>query len=229
MTILNISKFLPAFAADILLNLAYLLRLKPGVINVGDVPYLDEEALPYFLSALGKANVLLEFGCGGSTVAAAKMGKKFISVESDPKFLQAVKSKAGPVVAGAVYIYADIGKTGAWGIPIFKRITSARLARWRTYYEAPWDILNACKDDSVLVLVDGRFRVACALSAFKRLQDNPGALILVDDYIGRPEYNVLEKYGDLVEVVGRMAVFRPKPIDVQAIELELVKAGGLWL
>jgi hypothetical protein len=229
MNILKIARFLPKFVTNLMLNLAFLFRIKPSVINVGEVPYLDEKALPYFLNALRKANFFMEFGSGGSTVAAAKMGKKFISVESDSDFLHAVKCKAGSVVEGSVYIYADIGRTGAWGIPIFKRITPARLTRWRRYFEAPWEIIDVQKEGPVLVLVDGRFRVACALSAFKHLQHNIDAVILVDDYIGRPEYNILENYGSLVEVVGRMAVFRPRTIDQEALELELARAGSLWL
>jgi hypothetical protein len=33
--------------------------------------------------------------------------------------------------------------------------------------------------------------------------------ILVDDYVDRPEYGVIEEYAD-VEIVGRMAVLHPR-------------------
>jgi hypothetical protein len=59
------------------------------------------------------------------------------------------------------------------------------------------------------VLVDGRFRVACVLESLLSLSPLSETKILLDDYVDRPEYAVVEEYAD-VEIVGRMAVLRPR-------------------
>jgi len=60
-----------------------------------------------------------------------------------------------------------------------------------------------------LVLVDGRFRVACVLESLLSLSPLSETQILLDDYVGRPEYAVVEEYAD-VKIVGRMAVLHPR-------------------
>ena len=62
-----------------------------------------------------------------------------------------------------------------------------------------------------LVLVDGRFRVASALTAFANLAGLSDARVLVDDYTNRPHYHVMEKHGKLLHTVEYMAVFQPPP------------------
>ena len=99
--------------------------------------------------------------------------------------------------------------TELWGFPIFKRLSARRSSRWKRYALAPW--LN--HDASFLpdlVLIDGRFRVACALTTIKYLTNKVSFEILVDDYGDRPEYREIEKYVQLTSMQGRMAVFKPK-------------------
>ena len=59
-------------------------------------------------------------------------------------------------------------------------------------------------------LIDGRFRVACALTTIKYLINRAFFEILVDDYAPRAEYREIEKYAELSSMQGRMAVFKPK-------------------
>ena len=59
------------------------------------------------------------------------------------------------------------------------------------------------------MLVDGRFRVACVLESLLSLSPLSETKILLDDYVDRPEYAVVEEYAD-VELVGRMAVLHPR-------------------
>jgi hypothetical protein len=68
-----------------------------------------------------------------------------------------------------------------------------------------------------LILVDGRFRVACALKCIQALK-NSYDMMLVDDY-SRSEYRVIETFAKLDRMCGRMAVFRPGPC-LDASELE---------
>ena len=56
-------------------------------------------------------------------------------------------------------------------------LTPRRIAKWKSYPLAPWP-MRSLPD---LVLIDGRFRVACALVAIKNLYDKIDFEILFDD------------------------------------------------
>jgi archaellum component FlaC len=81
-----------------------------------------------------------------------------------------------------------------------------RLNKFRKYSDFPEEIGSRFPLPD-LVLVDGRFRVACALKALRALQDQTDWLLLVDDYVNRSKYHELPEFGVLQGYVGRMAVF----------------------
>jgi len=169
----------------------------------------DEKANSRFSVALESTNRYLEFGSGASTLVASESVPMVVSVESDPAFLTAVErslATRGTPRTGEVHLlHADIGRTGPWGKPVFPSLSRPR--RWRNYPNAPWASLGS--DFSAdLILIDGRFRVACALSVALN-QMNQEWLMLVDDYVGRPEYSPIEQYITLSGTFGRMAEFRP--------------------
>jgi hypothetical protein len=83
------------------------------------------------------------------------------------------------------------------------------VRRWEQYAKAPWRYFRIIGQQPDLVLVDGRFRVACVLESLLSLSPSSETQILLDDYIDRPHYTVVEQYAD-VELVGRMAVLRPR-------------------
>jgi len=70
-----------------------------------------------------------------------------------------------------------------------------------------------------LILVNGRFRVACALKSVKYLHDKVSYTILVDDYVGRSAYSEIGRFSDLVKLEGRMAVFK-KEANIDFAELD---------
>lgn len=178
---------------------------------VPDMPHFEGDGAKYFEQTLRESSFYLEYGSGGSTVLAARLKKQFISVDSDKYFLRAVQKKIGKLSPEQMLIHSDIGLNGPWGIPIFKAKTEARLLRWRKYPEVPWRAIFA-NDLGLpdLVMIDGRFRVACALTCLKYLKDSPRAIMLVDDYTNRPHFKIIEKFAALDGVVGRMAIFRAK-------------------
>jgi hypothetical protein len=194
-------------------------------------PHFDGEGTDYFLQALDKCHSYLEYGSGGSTVEAARKGKPFISVDSDRFFLKAVERKIAQTIGDSKsgqYIYSDIGLTGPWGAPIFTTISLARTAVWRRYPQAPWERLGQGEGSFPdLVLVDGRFRVACALISLKNLGQSPFTL-LVDDYGDRPYYKEIERFARLDSMQGRMAVFKPKPFDTDEVERALSRSFADW-
>lgn len=153
-----------------------------------------------------KANVILEYGSGGSTVLAGSMcGKRIFSVESDKEWairLQAhVDSKDLP--SPTTISYVNIGPTGEWGRPIDNTF-------WTEFYNYPlsiWDEPFFRHPD--VVLIDGRFRVACMLATIKRI--TRPVTVLFDDYRDRRPYQLIEQWIEPKEFVGRMAVFKVSP------------------
>jgi len=211
--------------------LSFLFAQRVIGFKVGDAPEFEAASAPLFTERLEAAGSYLEFGSGGSTVLAAQIGKPLVAVESDPVFLAAVQRKLHDVgVADSdaqTLLHADIGLTEAWGTPVFRANVSEHAAQWRRYAEAPWDAFAALPGPH-LVLVDGRFRVACALSAVRFLRDRAGE-ILIDDYLERPHYRVVERYLRLERMAGRMALMRLRDdIDFNALDRDIETHYADW-
>ena len=59
-----------------------------------------------------------------------------------------------------------------------------------------------------LILIDGRFRIACCLNILKHIQKKSlKVLILLDDYEKRESYKVLNKFFK-IKSIGRMAILK---------------------
>ena len=61
-----------------------------------------------------------------------------------------------------------------------------------------------------LILVDGRFRVACTLQSILNCQNNKNLKILIHDYSFRDEYQIVEKYLNRDESINSLYVFSIK-------------------
>jgi hypothetical protein len=178
--------------------------------SIPEEPYFDNESSMLFTSLIHNCRFYLEYGSGGSTVLAAHLNKSFISVDTDRFFLKSVGRKIGSLASHQRLVHVDIGLTGPWGSPLrTAHPTTQRLNKWKAYPGVPWRFIDVCLPD--LILVDGRFRVACALTCLANLKGFSSATILIDDYAGRPYYHVVEKYAKLLKLAGRMAIFQATP------------------
>jgi hypothetical protein len=192
-------------------SLKHIVNRRRGRFAVPVRPHFEmPETTRWFVDALQRADSYLEFGAGGSTYLAAAAGKQFVSVESDRYFLDKLR---GRIEADGLfdpdfqeYRNADIGLTREWGYPV-RPPTMMPRGRLAAYSAFPADAFagSFCPE---LVLVDGRFRVACALKALRALAGRSGWTLLFDDYAARGRYHVVEEFGELVGMVGRMAIFR---------------------
>lgn len=169
-------------------------------------PHMELEGLERLSARLADVDCFLEYGAGGSTVLAAEMGVSTIySVESDRGFLDAVKGAVCETASSVELIdhHVDIGATAEWGNPK----DSSQAANWPLYASSIWSkILELDSRQPDLVLIDGRFRVACFLATLHFAK--PGTTILFDDYHDRQHYHVVEKYLKPIARFGRMAEFR---------------------
>jgi hypothetical protein len=184
---------------------------------VSDTPWLPKPAAERLREMLEAANCYLEYGSGATTMLAATIGvSDVVSTESDPNWLAALRYKLRLLESQtrAELIHIDIGPTGNWGFPTSE-------AHWRNYPNYPVAAWTHCLSHSLtpdVVLIDGRFRVACFLSSL--LFGAPGARILFDDYFDRPYYHCVERF------------LRPAARHDRAAEFEIAGAlatRDLWL
>ena len=206
------------------LKFLYVQRIKG--FDVPQAPHFDKLCLPFFIHKLQSCNQYLEYGSGGSTFFAAKFSKDFVAVDSDKYFLKAVKKqiiKNGLFDSSSqIFHHADIGLTKEWGQPFCTKKTKSSLKKWARYSDIP--LIKGKQFLPDLILIDGRFRVACALKSVKYLHDKVSYTILVDDYVGRSAYSEIERFSDLVKLEGRMAVFKQKAnIDFAELDKAIAK------
>lgn len=163
------------------------------------------------------AEVILEYGSGGSTELAARLpGKYIMSVESDRDWARTLRSKlCGPeIVSPAVVYHSDIGTTGPWGRPL----DDHAWRRFHSYPNAVWEQSWFRHPD--VVLIDGRFRTACFATVLMRAE-RP-VRVLFDDYGVRPLYHQVEKFVRPTAMIGRMADFRIEPGQIDPKQIGLL-------
>lgn len=169
-------------------------------------PAMTEAEVRLLLAAAEGARRLVEFGCGGSTalLLGAAPGP-LLSVDSDAAWLARVRAQ--PAVARALQEgrftswHAELGPLGDWGWPVEPPTPDTA---WR-YWGGPW--LLAPRAD--FVLVDGRFRVACALAAHSRLA--PGGRLAVHDFWSRRAYqDALAPFYQVTGSAGTLALLTPR-------------------
>ena len=175
---------------------------KPNEFSLPAAPAMTADEQKLFLSYLKKSQHYFEFGSGGSTVWAVKQGLTVQGIESDPVWIQALQEKLGQQCQVAV---ADIGPTGDWGYPLninqsdnFPRYSQAILDHKRSFD---------------LILIDGRFRVACTMATIQHIakyhaQDS--TFIFIHDFWNRPHYHSVLEFLDVIEQVESAGVFKVK-------------------
>jgi Glycosyl transferase family 2 len=163
------------------------------------------------------ATTILEYGSGGSTVLAARLGKTVFSVESDQDWADRMAHHVATLSDKAHVHWADVGPTGPWGVPMKPR----EFRKFHGYALSVWDRPDFQHPD--LVLVDGRFRAAC-LAAVVMRATRP-VTVLFDDYLKRGYYHGVERLAQKEETVGRMARFTVTP---GAIPPDMVTQAVGW-
>ena len=141
-------------------------------------PLMTNNELRAFLYFMKPENIYFEFGSGGSTNIASYFKLKTYSVESDINWHE--KLKKNGIIAN--YITIDL-KASSSGYPG----NETNINDWKKYIQAYKKEYNAN-----VILIDGRFRVACALDIFSKINYNTA--VLIHDYEPRNPYHILEKF-----------------------------------
>ena len=72
-----------------------------------------------------------------------------------------------------------------------------------------------------LILIDGRFRVACCLKCFNKISDE--CIIAFDDFLDRPQYHIVLDYYEIVEKTNNNSLVFLKKKAASGPEEELIK------
>lgn len=205
------NKWLPSRAAS-----------KPSVV-VPNAPHMPKASVRRLFELMQNSSCYVEYGTGGTTVKASEIDiPAIVCVESDAAWLDAVRHKVEPMSGKQVrhFIHADIGQTKEWGHP-------SSESHWRQYHHyplAPWKLARKKGLSPDLVLIDGRFRIACCLASF--IFAKPGSRVLFDDYLDRPFYHVVERFVARTDSVERVAEFLvPEDLPRDDIWLALIAAA----
>lgn len=172
-------------------------------------PHMDDQTIALFSDLVSRASVYIEYGCGGSTSFAFLNSKaKIIGVDTDGLWIDMALNFMPGRLDRVDLCRVDVGDVGEWGYP------SDADADGTVYSSWPW----TRTDRADLVLVDGRFRVACAVKTM--LSARAGTPIIFEDYFGRDHYSMIEKLASPESRHGRSALFKvPNSFDRNLAEL----------
>ncbi len=183
-------------------------QISSNIEELSDFPIcLAEKEKETLIKYMKKSNNFLEYGAGGSTfLALINSNTKIHSVESSVDWINHLRGwdliESAEKKKRLTFYHADIGKTGDWGIPLEKTCKE----QFPNYSKSVFSKINPKKIDTVFI--DGRFRVACALSAIKHVDEK--TTIIFHDYIVRERYFVIEEFLEKIEEVNTLVIFKIK-------------------
>lgn len=172
-----------------------------------------------FYRGLNNCKMYFEYGSGGSTYQASirKNIIKIYSVESDKEWHNILRKKIQS--KNVTYFYNEMNtQPNSWGNPGPKS-TKAQRKNYSNYLR---NLTPSEQQQIDLILIDGRFRVACCLKCFDVI--NPDCLIAFDDFLNRPHYHIVLDYFDIVKKTpdNRMVILKKKK-NIKVVPEELIK------
>ena len=157
-----------------------------------NTPLLHKKAINYWETAVTNSKHYLEYGMGGSTIRASEICKgKITTIETNPKFYNKIKH----LIDDKVNVYCMDWDCKRLGYPK-QELGELDI---RNYVYKPFN--TNIKYD--VVLVDGRFRMACLMVVFNNSESK---IIMLDDSYRKAYKPFLEIYPP-TKRLGNMAIW----------------------
>lgn len=188
-------------------------------------PSMRPREIALLTALLRRTKHMVEFGAGGSTTLALKLGvSHLVSVESDEEWISRILADDAAARAqedGRLKLLrADIGPIGFLGGPG----KGSDREKWASYSRTPWAHLDGHSPD--LILIDGRFRVACILDSLLRVDRQ--TVLAIHDFWNRSAYHAVLPFLDELNRCESLGVFRVKrELDRSAAET-LLNEAAYW-
>lgn len=147
----------------------------------------------------------LDFGTGSSSHYACGVYAHVNAIDSQKQYCDLVQSELAKAQSRCGKIEmncVDVGALADWGAPV-KGKTDVSFY-FSQYVNAVDGFRNSPYYDSILV--DGRFRVACAIKSLKYLRRD--SVFFIHDW--PRSYRLIEEYADHLESFGTLALLAPK-------------------
>jgi len=166
-----------------------------------EVNFGSKKTNSFFKKKIKKSRVYFEYGSGSSTIIADKENKYYNSIELDKSFylhiLKRIKKKNS-------LNFVNIGPVGEFSYPLF-----LNLQKIKEYINSVNIFFK--KKTPNLILIDGRFRVACCLNLlrFKNKLIKNKTTIILDDFKKRKEYGILNDFF-FIKKIDRFAILKFK-------------------
>ena len=188
----------------ILARKAFLKDKKLGLYHGDDMIFKDN---------IVNSLVYGEYGCGTSTIYASNNSSaEILSVDTSEEWTNKVRNSIRSNNTLNIK-FINVGKTSEWGYPI----SYSNRKVFIKYISFIWE-QSKLPD---LILIDGRFRVACFL--YSLMKAKKGTKIIFDDY-NRKEYHVVEEYIKPIQIEKDQALFIvPEIINTLEIKSEFEK------
>jgi hypothetical protein len=185
-------------------------------------PMLEPELLEFLKNVISRNDVILEYGSGRSSIWISLKCLRIITVETSRNWANLVKrTKRREGIKNLDILVSRIGITGQGGIPIAKKMNRIFWKNNKRFVDSPFRL----KIPFNLVFVDGRYRLASALTAYMRNEQSE-FLLIVDDYFSDEErFKVLNStFGNMNFRIGRAAVWKiDEPRNDRKVSKELLR------
>ena len=150
-----------------------------------------------FKQYLKDCNIYFEYGVGISTRwVIENSNSQIIAVDTDKDWIDFVNIEVD--CDRAKLIWVNLGGLTKWGRPNSYEYRDNFI----DYVRGVWGF----KKQADIILIDGRFRVACFL--YSLLHSKVGSIIIFDDYFNRPWYHIIEEILPSYNRCGRQAFFK---------------------
>ena len=160
-------------------------------------PMMKKEDKQLLYQGFNRSHIYFEIGSGTSTFQALKHGLKVISVESDAAWYNKMK-EIFPEECDINYILIDFHIYNKMGYP-GKNTTKEEMYQYTHQYKPEFN--------ADMILIDGRFRVACALNILPYIDNTTD--VYIHDFT-KNRYHIVMKYYDWIEQADSLVRLRKK-------------------
>jgi hypothetical protein len=155
-------------------------------------PYMSRQEIQLIVDSLDRSHVMLEWGCGGSTLRFSREVHRYYSIEHDREWFEKVDGHLKRARRTNVELMHVPPNLTLSGIPNYARSSAERYEQFRDYIEQV-NRLGVPRFDRVLI--DGRSRPECAIQVLPYLTSD--SRVFIHDFF-TTKYDPVE-YRSLVD------------------------------